>query len=215
MTNWLRKSRAGWREWSDHLRGRQCPELSRESKRSTVQLLSRRDVGGFSRRGAETEEDPGKMVEPVSGGAAGPEGSFQPAVKSFHEAVGLRMVGGGGLMRDVEARAERSPESRGELRTSVGSDDVRYTKTSNPMMHQGGGTVIGGGGGQRNSLRPTGGSVDDGEQVGVARRGRKGTYQVHMNVGETSNWERNDRRAKVSVMVDFACLTGQTGAAPS
>ena len=76
------------------------------------------------------------MVEPVSGGAAGAEGSFQPAVKSFHEAVGLRMVGGGGLMRDVEARAERSPESRGELRTSVRSDDVRHTKTSNPMMHQ-------------------------------------------------------------------------------
>ena len=214
VTNGLRKSWGWWREWIDHLRGRQCSELSGESKRSTVQLLSRRDVGGFSRRGAETEEDPGEMVEPVSSGAAGPEGSFQPAVKSFHEAVGLRMVGGGGLMRDVEARAERSPESRGELRTSVGSDDVRHTKTSNPMMHQGGGTVIGGGGGQRNSLRPTGGSVNDGEQVGVSRRGRKGTYQVHMNVGETSNWERNDRRAKVSVMVDFACLTRQTGTAP-
>ena len=108
------------------------------------------------------------MVEPVSGSAAGLEGSFQLAVKSFHEAVGLRMVGGGGLMRDVEARAERSPESRGELRTSVGSYNVRYTKTSNPMMHQGGSAVIGGGGGQGNSLRPTGGPVNDGEQVGVA-----------------------------------------------
>ena len=40
--------------------------------------------------------------------------------KSFDEAIGLRVVGGGGLMRDVEARAERSPECRGELRTSVG-----------------------------------------------------------------------------------------------
>ena len=101
------------------------------------------------------------MVEPVSGGSAG-QGSFELTVKSFDATVGLRVVGGGGLMRDVEARAERSPESRGELRTSVGSDDVRYTKTSNPMMHQGGG------GGQGNSLRPTGGPVNDGEQVGVA-----------------------------------------------
>ena len=82
----------------------------------------------------ETEEDPGEVVKPVSSGAVGPEGSFESAVKLFDEAVGLRVVGGGGLMRDVEARAERSPESRGELRTSVGSDDVRYTKMSNPKQ---------------------------------------------------------------------------------
>ena len=42
------------------------------------------------------------MVEPISRGAAGPEGSFESAVKSFDEAVGLRVVGGGGLMRDVK-----------------------------------------------------------------------------------------------------------------
>ena len=76
VTNGLRKSWGWWREWIDHLRGRQCSELSGESKRSTVQLLSRRDVGGFSRRGAETEEDPGKMVEPVSGGAAARRAAF-------------------------------------------------------------------------------------------------------------------------------------------
>ena len=117
MTNWLRESCGGWRKRSDHLRGRQCLELSRESKRSTVQLLSRRDVGGFSRCGAETEENPGEMVEPVSSGATGPERGLETAVKTFNEVVGLRMIGGGGLMRDVEAEAERCPESRAELRT--------------------------------------------------------------------------------------------------
>ena len=40
-------------------------------------------------------------------------------MKMFHEAVGLRMVGGGGLVRDVKVRTERSPKRRGELRTSV------------------------------------------------------------------------------------------------
>ena len=59
VTDRLRKSWAVWRERIDNLRGRQCSELSRESERSTVQLLSRRDVGDISRRGAETEEDPG------------------------------------------------------------------------------------------------------------------------------------------------------------
>ena len=64
------------------------------------------------------------------------------------------MIGSGGLVRDVEVREEGSPERRGELRTSVRSDDVRLTKTSNPMMYryQCGGTVIGGGGGLRNGL---------------------------------------------------------------
>ena len=40
-----RKSWAGRRGRIDNLRGRQCSELSGESERSTVQLLSRRDVG--------------------------------------------------------------------------------------------------------------------------------------------------------------------------
>ena len=62
-------------------------------------------MGGFSRRGVETEEDPGEVVEPVSGGTAGPERSLELAVKSFYQAIGLRVVGGGGLMRDVVERA--------------------------------------------------------------------------------------------------------------
>ena len=134
--------------------------------------MSRRDVRGFSRRGAETDEDPGELADPVGGSTAGTESHLEAAVKSFHEAVGLRMVGSGGLARDVKMRIEGSPKSRGELRISVGSDDVRYTKMSNPMMYQGGGTVISSGGGQRNSLRPMGGLVNDGEQVGVSKRGR-------------------------------------------
>ena len=76
------------------------------------------------------KEDPGEMTEPVSSGAVGPESSLEAAVKTFHEAVGLRMVRSGGLVRDIKVRAERSPKRRGELRTSVRSDDVWDTKTS-------------------------------------------------------------------------------------
>ena len=64
------------------------------------------------------KEDPGEMTEPVSSGAVGPESSLE-AVKTFHEAVGLRMGRSGGLVRDIKVRAERSPKRRGELRTSV------------------------------------------------------------------------------------------------
>ena len=49
-------------------------------------------------------------MEPDSGGAAGPERSLKSAVKLFKEAVGLRVVGSGGLMINVEARAERRAE---------------------------------------------------------------------------------------------------------
>ena len=111
-------------------------------------------------------------------------------------------------------RAEGSPKSRSELRTLVGSDDVWYTKTSNPMRYQGGDTVIGSGGGQRNSLRPSGGLINDGEKGGMTRGGRERTCQVNVNVGKTRDWKRNDRWAKVSMTVDIARLTGETGMAP-
>ena len=50
-------------------------------------MLSRRDVGSFSRSGAETEEDSGEVAEPVSGGTAGAESVFEPAVKAFNKAI--------------------------------------------------------------------------------------------------------------------------------
>ena len=92
VKNQLRKSRDGRWKRIGNLSWRQCSELSGESERGTIKLLSRRDIGGFSRRGVETEEDLGEMAEPVGGSTAGAESRLEVAVKLFHEAVGLRMV---------------------------------------------------------------------------------------------------------------------------
>ncbi len=67
---------------------------------------------------------------------------------------------------------------------------------------------MGGRGRKRNSLNPTGGSVNDGENVGVALRGRKGSYQVNMNVGKTTGRDRNGNRGRGNVFVNFGSLTG-------
>ena len=87
--------------------------------------MSTGDVRSSSRSGAETEKNPGKVAEPIRGNTVGAESIFEPSVKAFNEAVRLGRIGSGGLVGDVEGRAEGSPERRGELRTLVRSDGVR------------------------------------------------------------------------------------------
>ncbi len=42
------------------------------------------------------------MIDPVRHGAAGAEGVLQTAVEAFYHSVGLRVVGGGLVVLDVE-----------------------------------------------------------------------------------------------------------------
>jgi hypothetical protein len=69
---------------------------------------------------------------------------------------------------------------------------------------------VGGRGRKRNSLNPTGGPINDGENVGVALRGRKGSYQVNMNVGKTTGRNRNRNRRRGNVFVNLGSLAGNT-----
>ncbi len=59
------------------------------------------------------------MVDPVCRGAAGPEGVLQTAVEAFYHPVGLRVVGGGLVVLDVEQAAEGGPQGGGELGPAV------------------------------------------------------------------------------------------------
>ena len=135
-------------------------------------------------------------------------------METFHQTVGLGVIGSGGLVRDIEVRAERDPQVRGELWSAVRGDSVWHTKTGDPMMNQSDGAVCRHGGGQGNGLRPTGISVNNGEEVGVARRGGEWPNQVNMDMRETGHRKRNGRRLKMSMAVDFRRLTGKTGMAP-
>ena len=67
-------SRGGWEkgdlgEKIGRKRGRGQERVSKKLRRKgelhTIDSLSRREIGIFSRSGMETEEDPGKMVKPV------------------------------------------------------------------------------------------------------------------------------------------------------
>ena len=62
-------------------------------------------------------------------------------MEAFYKTVGLGVIGGGGLVRDVEMRAEGDPQSRGELRTTVRGDSIWHTKGGDPVVNQSGGTV--------------------------------------------------------------------------
>jgi hypothetical protein len=93
--------------------------LGGEGEVGTVEMLGRGEVGELRRSGAEAEEDPGEMVIPVGGGGTGAEGGFEAAVESFNEAVGLWVVGGGGIVLNVEGQAEVIPKGRGKLWSTV------------------------------------------------------------------------------------------------
>ena len=113
---------------------------------------------------------------PGGSGGTGAEGSFKAAVKALYETVGLRVVGGGRVVGDVELLAEVRPKGRGELRATIRGDVGGNTKAGDPLMNEGLGTVGGGGRCQRNGLHPACGAVYDGEEVGVACRWRQRTH---------------------------------------
>ena len=122
------------------------------------------------------------MVKPVSSRRTSSKSIFEAEVKTFDESIGLRMVGGGGAVLDMELATKAVPESRGELRASVRGDGGGYSKTGNPVVNEGGCTSIGGGGGEGNSFWPTRSAVNNGEEMGMLGGGRKGAYKIHMNV---------------------------------
>ena len=122
----------------------------------------------------KTEKDPGKVMKPVGGSRAGTEGGLLAVVETLHQVVGLRMIGGGGLVGDIEEATEVKPKGGGELGTPVRSNDGGIPESGDPGVNEGGCTVGGGGGRERDSFRPADGAVNDGEEIGIARGGRQG-----------------------------------------
>jgi hypothetical protein len=100
------------------------------------------------------------------------------------------------------------------LGSTVGVDRVRKAKRRDPGGTEGLGTGGGRGGRKRNGLSPTGSSVHDGEDMGVALGGRKGTNQVNVNVGKTTGGNRNGRRRWGNMGVGFGSLTRNTLSGP-
>ena len=84
--------------------------MRRKGKVGAIEGLGRRDVRGRGWGGAEAEEDPGKMVVPVSASGAGRECIFKAAVETFHKAIRLGVVGGGRAVLNVECSAQAVPE---------------------------------------------------------------------------------------------------------
>ena len=56
--------------------------------------------------------------------------------------------------------------------------------------------------------------VNNGEEVGVTRRGGEGTNQINMNVGEMGNRKRNGSWPKMSMAVHLRSLAGKADLAP-
>ena len=59
---------------------------------------------------------------------------------------------------------------------AVRSDSIRDAKTGNPVVYKCVGAGVGGGGGKGDSFWPAGGTVNDGEEVGVVGGGGEGAH---------------------------------------
>jgi hypothetical protein len=91
---------------------------------------------------------------------------------------------------------------------------VRNAKTGNEGGKEGFSTGFGGSGGKRSCFKPSGGAVNDGENVCVALRWRKSANQVNVNVGETTGRNGNGLRRGRDVSVDFCLLARKTFTRP-
>jgi hypothetical protein len=96
------------------------------------------------------------------------------------------------------------PEGGSELGTSVRGDGVRNTKTGNPGGNEGFSTGFGGSGGKRSCFKPSGGVVNDGENVCVALRWRKRANKVNVNVGKMTGrngWAEEEGRCECGFLL--------------
>jgi len=118
--------------------------------------------------------------------------------------------GGCGDVGKVQKGTNLGPNGGSELRTTVRSDGVWNTETGNPRGTESFCTCRGCGGGKGNSLWPSRGSINHGEDVGFPLRGRKGANNVNVDVGKTAgrDWDRNWRRGNMDI--DFGFLTKNT-----
>jgi hypothetical protein len=93
------------------------------------------------------------------------------------------------------------------LRALVRGDNRRKTKTGNPGMEKCRRSV--GGGGEGFSFWLAGCTVNDCENVGETLGGRKGAYQIHVNVREFAVGNRNVLWNSVGMAVNFRCLSNR------
>ncbi len=134
-------------------------------------------------------------------------------MKTFHKTIGLRVESGGVDRCDVQEVGEVGPNGGGELGATVRSEDLGKAKSGNPIRAEGFGTGRGCGGGKGNSLSPMGGSVHEGEDVGVALGWGEGTDNVNVDMGKTAgrNWYGHRRRLCVEVYLCFLARDTLTG----
>ena len=123
MVKRLLKRRQIRRKWSNNLLRRSPNGLSRKSQQSIIEMVRQGIIGVLSRSAPETEQNPGKMIIPLSMGSPSMESSLEAAMKY----LGLWMISSSGMMRNIEQGAHMGPESRGELRTHIRSDMRGYS----------------------------------------------------------------------------------------
>ena len=174
----------------EHLgrRLRNIKELARKGQLGSIHGGCRRHPGHLRRSAAETQEDPGKMVQPAGTCQPCAETILQTPVKSLDQAIGLRVEGSSRSKAEVQGGGERGPDRGSKLGSTVRRDDRGDPKPRHPVVNQGLSTGGSCGGHHRNSFRPAGGTVHDGEKVGKPARGWKRTNQIHMDMREPPVW---------------------------
>jgi hypothetical protein len=128
--------------------------------------------------------------------------------------LGLWVKGSGGDVGHVEKGGKIGPKGGNKLGASVGSHGMGNTKTGNPSGAKSISTGTGGRGRKRNSLDPACGPINDGENVGITLRRRKGSYEINMNVGKTAGRNRNRSRWWRNVFVNLGSLARNTLSGP-
>ena len=138
-----------------------------------------RAAGVFWPRCPDDKEHKWQLIHPVLSLEPNLEGAFQLAVERverLNNDVGLWVVGRCVGRRDSIKVLEFCPIMAGELRTTIGGDVLKHSKTGNPVMNEDAGTGVWGSVWKWDGFRPPGEAADDCEEVIHALRLVKKTH---------------------------------------
>ena len=152
--------------------------------------------------------------DPFVVGDDGFDGVVDDAVDAFDHAVGLGVIC---RRRDVVGADELGDvgeQFAGELRSSIGCEDVWHSVAAYPIVEEGGGDLLRRDDVHWDGFYPAGEAVDHREDVLVAVGRRKGAEQVDVDVPVTSVGQLESVEARADVSMNSGSLAGVAVAAP-
>ena len=135
-------------------------------------------------------------------------------MKTLNHPVALGMKVSGLNPQNSQDRTNLRPNGGCKLGTSIRGQESLDSIPQNPHGDKNSSTSFGVDGGERNSLRPSGGSVNHRQEVVEPFAGGQWPHQIQMHAEKSSSRKGNPQNGGFHVGLDLALLTSVAGPRP-